>query len=79
MLTQLCPVTYANVKLNKDANNAVYFERHDSGLGDLTVNRLNTSTGIKFRAFCLFVTTGYPFSLEGGILNVESVPSASGE
>ena len=40
--------------------------------GDLTVNRLNTSTGIKFRAFCLFVTTGYPFSLEGGILNVES-------
>ena len=47
-------------------------------LGDLTVNRLNKSTGIKFRAFCLFVTTGHPFSLEGGILNVESVPSASG-
>ena len=35
MLTQLCPVTYANVKLNKDANIAVYFERHDSGLGRL--------------------------------------------
>ena len=32
-------------------------------LGDLTVNRLNKSTGIKFRAFCLFVTTGYPFSI----------------
>ena len=47
--------------------------------GDLTVNRLNKSTGIKFRAFCLFVTTGYPFSLEGGILNVESDPSASGD
>ena len=30
MLTQLCPVTYAKVKLNKDANIAVYFERHDS-------------------------------------------------
>ena len=46
---------------------------------DLAVNRLNKSTGIKFRAFCLFMTTGYLFSLEGGILNVESVPSASGE
>ena len=48
-------------------------------LGDLTVNRLKKSTGIKFRAFCLFMTTGYLFSLEGGILNVESVPSVSGE
>ena len=35
MLTQLCPVTYANVKFNKDANIAVYFERHESGLGRL--------------------------------------------
>ena len=67
------------MKLNKDANIAVYLERHDSDFGRLDRNRLNKSTGIKFRAFCLFVTTGYPFSLEGGILNVESVPSASGE
>ena len=55
------------------------------GITEVRVNAMssrrgrNTSTEIKFRAFCLFVTTGYPFSLEGGILNVESVPSASGE
>ena len=30
MLTQLCSVTYANVKLNKDVNIAIYFEQHDS-------------------------------------------------
>ena len=35
MLTQLCPVTYANVKLKKGANIAVYFERHDSDFGRL--------------------------------------------
>ena len=90
MLTQLCPGTYANVKLNKDANIAVHFERHDYDMGhmtpisgdmtfDLAVNRLNKSNAIKFRAFCLFMTTGYLFSLKGGILNVESVSSASGE
>ena len=35
MSTQLCPITYANVKLNKNANIAVYFERHDSDFGGL--------------------------------------------
>ena len=35
MLTQQCPVTYANVKFKKDANIAVYFERYDSDFGRL--------------------------------------------
>ena len=53
--------------------------RHDPDFGRLDREPIEQVNGIKFRAFCLFVTTGYPFSLEGGILNVESVPSASGE
>ena len=52
--------------------------RHDSDFGRLDRKPIEQVTGIKFRAFCLFVTTGHPFSLEGGIQNVESVPSASG-
>ena len=57
--------------------------RHDHDFGRLDREPIEQVTGIKFRAFCLFVTTGYLFSLEGGggggILNVESVQSASGE
>ena len=53
--------------------------RHDYDFGRLDREPIEQVTGIKFRAFCLFVTTGYLFSLEGAILNVESVQSASGE
>ena len=52
--------------------------RHDPDFGRLDREPTEQVTGIKFRAFCLFVTTGYLFSLEGGVLNVESVQSASG-
>ena len=40
--------------------------RHDHDFGRLDREPIEQVTGIKFRAFCLFVTTGYLFSLEGG-------------
>ena len=39
--------------------------RHDHDFGLLDREPIEQVTGIKFRAFCLFVTTGYLFSLEG--------------
>ena len=53
MLTQLCPVTYANVKLKKDANIAVQFERHDSDFGRLDRKPIEQVDWNKVQGFLL--------------------------